>query len=73
MAWTADQIASELDGIAAFDEALEKRITRLLRNCPPDVRAKLEDTSLGSVSLIAADAKRVADELVPPIPMKGAA
>lgn len=63
MTWLAEQIAAELDAIAETSAALEKRIERMLRACPPDIKATLEATSLGTESGFAQDAKRIADAI----------
>ena len=73
MTWLADQIAAELDAMAATSEQLEKRISRLIRSCPPEIKSTLEATSLGTESAYAEDAKRVADAICPPEPIRGAA
>ena len=71
--WSADQIAAELDAIAGLSEELEKRITRLFRHCPPEIKATLDATPLGTESGFAEDAKRVADAIAPPYQSQGAA
>lgn len=48
MAWLPQQIASELSVIAERDAENGKRIDRLLRNCPADIKQQIEATVLGT-------------------------
>jgi hypothetical protein len=48
MAWLPQQIASELAAVADLDAALNKRVDRVLQNCPPEIKLQIEATVLGS-------------------------
>jgi RNase adaptor protein for sRNA GlmZ degradation len=61
MHWLVEQIAAELDAISATSAQLEKRIERMLRSCPPEIKTQIEATSLGLESGFAKDAALLAD------------
>lgn len=48
MCWHLEQIAAELSVIAKIDTETNKRIDRLLRNCPADIKQQIEATVLGT-------------------------
>ena len=59
--WLVEQITAELDAISTTSAHLEKRIERMLRACPPDIKTQIEATSLGAESGFAKDAALLAD------------
>lgn len=61
--WLVEQIAAELDAISTTSAHLEKRIERMLRACPVEIKAQIEATSLGMESGFAKDAAMLADLL----------
>ncbi len=63
MTLTRQEIAAELARIAEFDSAMEKRIEKLLRQCPADIKARILETSLGTETEYAKDAAFLSDLL----------
>ena len=63
MTFTREEAAAELAAIAKFDADIQKRIDRLVRYSPPDIKARIEATSLGAESGYAKDAAMLADLL----------
>jgi hypothetical protein len=61
MHWLIPQITAELDAISTTSAQLEKRIERMLRACPPEIKTQIEATSLGVESGFAKDAALLAD------------
>ena len=63
MTFTREEAATELAAIAEFDAALQKRIDRLVRHAPADIKARIEATSLANEAGYAKDAAMLADQL----------
>lgn len=59
--WLVPQIAAELDSISATSAQLEKRIERMLRACPVEIKVMIEATSLGVECEYAKDAAFLAE------------
>lgn len=63
MTFTREEAAAELAAIAETDAKLQKRIDRLMRYAPADIKARIEATSLANEAGYAKDAAMLADLL----------
>lgn len=63
MTFTREEAAAELAAIAETDAKLQKRIDRLMRHAPADIKARIEATALANEAGYAKDAADLAGAL----------